>query len=96
MATYPNIQAKAQAEIDQAVGPNRLPGYADWDKLPYVKALVSEMFRYGKVAPAGIPHRLRDNDTYAGYFIPKGSIVVTNIQYVRFPFRYINCVLMFF
>lgn len=31
----------------------------------------------------GEPHRLVENDVYEGYFIPKGSIVIGNIQYVR-------------
>jgi len=33
--------------------------------------------------PLGLPHRLMEDDFYGGYFIPKGSNVLANIQYVR-------------
>ena len=29
----------------------------------------------------GMPHRLVQDDVYDGYFIPKGSVVFTNVWY---------------
>jgi cytochrome P450 len=53
MAMYPEVQRKAQAEIDAVVGPHRLPGYNDRDSLPYVNAMMKELLRWHPVGPLG-------------------------------------------
>ncbi|TFK85641.1 CyP450 monooxygenase [Polyporus arcularius HHB13444] len=89
MASYPEVQAKAQAELDAVVGPSRLPEYSDQDSLPYINALVKELLRWRSVVPTGVPHRSIEDDEYKGYFIPKGSIVIPNIwAYSRDPTIY--------
>jgi hypothetical protein len=40
MAAYPHIQKRAQAEVDAVVGRDRLPSFSDFEKMPYVRALV--------------------------------------------------------
>jgi cytochrome P450 len=85
MVMHPDVQAKAKAEIDEVIGFDRLPVLSDQSQLPYVKAVISEVLRYGQVAPQGLPHRLRANDVYKGYFIPKGSIVFPNIRCTQPP-----------
>ena len=55
MALYPEVQKKAQAEIDAVVGPNRLPEFRDRPSLPYINAVVKESFRWNIVAPVGRP-----------------------------------------
>ena len=42
MALYPDVQKKAQAEIDAVVGPNRLPDFHNHPSLPYINAVVKE------------------------------------------------------
>ncbi|KAJ7285227.1 cytochrome P450 [Mycena rebaudengoi] len=79
MALHPEIQAKAQAELDAVVGNRRLPGYADREHLPYIDALCKEIFRYHPVGPMGLPHRVMEDDIHNGYLIPKGSLVLANI-----------------
>ena len=37
---YPDIQAKAHAELDRVVGRNRLPDIKDEKNLPYVRAII--------------------------------------------------------
>jgi hypothetical protein len=39
----PESQRKAQKEIDSIVGGDRLPVLADFERLPYIKALVREV-----------------------------------------------------
>jgi len=56
MALFPDIQTKAQDEIDRVIGNDRLPVLADRDSLPYVDALLSEVFRWGPVTPTGLSH----------------------------------------
>ncbi|TFK49674.1 cytochrome P450 [Heliocybe sulcata] len=79
MTLYPNVQRKAQAEIDAVVGQGRLPSFSDRDQLPYVEALVSEVLRWNPVAPLGVPHRLQEDDVHEGYLIPRDSLVIPNI-----------------
>jgi cytochrome P450 len=79
MTLYPEVQKRAQAEIDSVVGTDRLPTLADRARLPYVEALVSEVLRWGPIGPVCIPHRSTEDDVYNGYFIPKGSLVFANI-----------------
>ena len=55
MALYPEVQKKAQAEIDAVIGPNRFPDFQDRPSLPYVNALVKESMRWHLVAPLGGP-----------------------------------------
>ena len=53
MMLHPEVQRKAQAEIDSVVGKDRLPDFADRDNLPYVEAVVKELIRFHTVIPAG-------------------------------------------
>ena len=53
MTLYPEVQKKAQAEIDVVVGPNRLPDFHDRCSLPYINAIVKELSRWNLVVPLG-------------------------------------------
>jgi len=79
MSLHPEVQKKAQTEIDTVIGNDRLPSFSDQDHLPYVQSLVKEVFRWNPVAPLGIPHRVTEDDVYEGYLIPKGAYVIPNI-----------------
>jgi cytochrome P450 len=54
MTLFPDVQKKAQAEIDAVVGTDRLPSFADRDSLPYIEALVKEALRWNVVVPIGM------------------------------------------
>lgn len=77
MAMHPKVQAKAHAEIDSVIGPNptRLPTFADRVNLPYISAIVEEAQRWHPVAPMGLPHATDQEDSIAGYRIPKGAVL---------------------
>jgi cytochrome P450 len=53
MLVYPEVQAKAQAEIDRVIGKDRLPEHEDRKDLPYVDAVVNECLRWLPVVPMG-------------------------------------------
>lgn len=95
MTLHPEVQKKAQLEIDTIVGGDRLPTYADREHLPYVNALVLEVLRSHPVGPLGLPHRVLEDDVYEGYHIPRGTLVIANVWYVRGYFgRCVNaCIL---
>lgn len=79
MVVFPEVQAKAQQEIDAVIGSDRLPTVADRPNLPYINKLVSEILRWQPAAPLGVPHICNKEDEYRGYRIPKGAIVFGNI-----------------
>ncbi|PBK60896.1 cytochrome P450 [Armillaria solidipes] len=79
MLLFPDVQAKAQGEIDLVIGNDRLPRSDDRERLPYINALVLEVSRWHTVAPLGVPHSVSEDDVQSGFFIPKGTLVVANI-----------------
>jgi len=46
MALHPDIQRKAQAELDRVVGQRRLPELIDRPSLPYVECIMREVMRW--------------------------------------------------
>ena len=54
MLLHPETMRRAQQEIDTIVGRMRLPTFADEPNLPYISALVKEVFRWRPVAPIGM------------------------------------------
>jgi len=79
MVLYPDVMLRAQKEIDEVVGRDRLPNFGDYDKLPYIQATVKEVLRWRPVAPLGVPRRAAESDWYEGHYIPKGALVISNI-----------------
>ncbi|RXW19445.1 hypothetical protein EST38_g6411 [Candolleomyces aberdarensis] len=78
LANHPEVQIKAQAEIDTVVGLGRLPLISDRPSLPYVHAIIKEIGRWFTVAPLNTPRVNTRDDEYDGYFIPKGTLIFTN------------------
>ncbi|KAI0061752.1 cytochrome P450 [Artomyces pyxidatus] len=78
LASYPDVQKKAQAELDAVVGRDRLPDWADRPQLPYIQAVCNELTRWQPVTPLGVAHATTEDDIYEGYLIPKGAVVIAN------------------
>ena len=97
MSLYPEVQARAQAEIDRVVGQSRLPSWDDHGSLPYLEALVKEVLRWNPVGPlglcsmefgagsltsrTGIPHRSMQEQVFEGQRIPAGTVFIANIWF---------------
>ena len=79
MMAYPEIQKRAQDQLDQVVGRARPPTFADAPNLPYIQALVKETLRWRAALPLGVPHCTTQDDWYEGMFIPKGTICMSNL-----------------
>lgn len=79
MSISPEVQRKAQEEIDRVIGKDRLPTLADRPSLPYIDAIVKEVLRWHPVAPMGLPHTSTADDVCEGYFIPRGSMLFANV-----------------
>ncbi|KAL1710405.1 cytochrome P450 [Schizophyllum commune] len=78
-AAFPEIQARLQQEIDNAVGEGRLPEAKDAEHLPYLNAVIQETHRSLNVTPLAIPHRATKDLHYKGYLIPEGATVFGNL-----------------
>ncbi|KAM3668443.1 cytochrome P450 2J2-like isoform 1-T1 [Ammospiza maritima maritima] len=84
MAVHPEIQARVQAEIDAVIGQARPPALEDRNKLHYTNAVIHEVQRKGNVIPFNVP-RMASEDTYVdGYYIPKGTVITTNLTSLLF------------
>ena len=99
MTLYPEVQRKAQAEIDVVIGPDRLPDFEDCHSLSYINAVVKETLHWHLAIPLGenfhyhiymiltrfkaVPHMTINNDEYNGYYIPKGTNVFGNLWSVQ-------------
>lgn len=79
MLMHPQIQAKAQNELDSVVGEGHLPSFDDENSLPYISAIVKECLRWQVVSALAIPHTLTADDEYKGYHLPQGAVIVPNI-----------------
>ena len=79
MMAFPQVQRRAQVELDAVVGRTRLPTFADAPHLPYVRAIIKEVLRWRPPVPLGVPHKTAEDDWYEGMFIPKGTKCVANI-----------------
>ncbi|GBE89499.1 Multifunctional cytochrome P450 monooxygenase af510 [Sparassis crispa] len=80
MLLFPEVQHRAQVEIDRVIGPGRLPDFSDRDALPFVEYVLQETIRWHPAAPQGIAHRSVDDDIYNGMFIARGSIIIPNVM----------------
>ncbi|KIJ32959.1 hypothetical protein M422DRAFT_183844, partial [Sphaerobolus stellatus SS14] len=78
MILFPEVQKKAQAELDDVIGSDRLPEFGDKSALPYTVAIYKETMRWHPLLPLGVPHAISGDDVIEGYFIPKGAIICGN------------------
>jgi cytochrome P450 len=79
MIAFPEVQRRAQAELDNVIGRDRLPTFADAPHLPYVSAVIREVLRWRPALPIGVPHAAMEDDWYENMFIPKGSVCISNV-----------------
>jgi cytochrome P450 len=79
LCKYPEVQRKAQQEMDDVVGPDRTPNENDLPKLKYLQALIEEAFRFRPVGPLGIPHEMVEDAVVDGMLFPKGAVVFYNL-----------------
>ncbi|XP_054781214.1 flavonoid 3',5'-hydroxylase 1-like [Prosopis cineraria] len=79
MLKNPNILKKAQREIDQVVGKERLVLESDLQNLPYLQAICKETYRLHPSTPLSIPRISTQACEINGYYIPKNTWLSVNI-----------------
>lgn len=66
--------------VDKVV-PDRLPEYADLERIPYVRCLMKETWRWRPPVALGHPHCTTRELEYEGYRIPAGARLHINAWY---------------
>ncbi|CAN8328311.1 unnamed protein product [Cochlearia groenlandica] len=79
LLNHPEILEKAKAEIDEMIGLDRLLDESDIVNLPYIQNIVSETFRLYPAVPLLLPHYSSEECKVAGYDMPRGTMLLTNI-----------------
>ncbi|KAJ9567513.1 hypothetical protein OSB04_003479 [Centaurea solstitialis] len=80
MVLHPDIQAKAQSEIESVVGRDRPVTHSDVANLPYLHAIVKETLRVHPPGPLLSWARLAIHDTQVGaHLVPAGTTAMVNM-----------------
>ncbi|XP_052032758.1 cytochrome P450 2J3-like [Apodemus sylvaticus] len=75
----PEVQEKVHSEIDRVIVCGRQPSTADRDSMPYTNAVIHEVLRMGNIIPLNVPREVTADSTLAGFHLPKGTMVLTNL-----------------
>ncbi|XP_028783173.1 cytochrome P450 CYP82D47-like [Neltuma alba] len=77
------VLKRAVDEIDTQVGGERLASESDLKNLPYLEAILKETLRLYPAAPLNLPHESMEDCTVAGYHIPSGTHLLTNLSKIH-------------
>ncbi|KAF9587362.1 hypothetical protein IFM89_001462 [Coptis chinensis] len=78
----PSTMKRAQAELDQVVGPNRKVEESDIGKLPYLQSVVKETLRLYPSIPL-LPRKAINDTQFMEYLIPKDTQILVNVWAIR-------------
>lgn len=76
---HPEIMSKAKEELRTVIGENKQVEESDIGKLPYLRAVLKETFRYHPAGPFLVPHKAAADVEINGYMVPKDAHILINI-----------------
>lgn len=71
---FPDLQKKLRENIDAVIGQSQ-PKIEHKEKLPLVEAFILEVQRHANLVPLAVPHAPKEDFTYKGYYLPKGTFM---------------------
>ena len=84
LAMHPDVQKRAQEEIDLVLGgADRPVEMSDRKLLPYIQALIQDLIRLSDIHPIGVMHSPSTDLKFDDYVIPKGTFVFPNFHHVH-------------
>ncbi|KFK37347.1 hypothetical protein AALP_AA4G244800 [Arabis alpina] len=75
----PKTMTKAQAEIDHVIGQKGFVEESDILEMPYLQAVVKEVFRLHPAGPLLVPHKAEADVNVLGFLVPKDTQVFVNV-----------------
>ncbi|XP_059087176.1 cytochrome P450 2C15-like [Tigriopus californicus] len=82
LSNYPEMQEKIQQEVERVTTGNRLIEFSERSQTPFTEAFIHETQRCADIAPLAL-FRICMKDTHIkSYFIPKGTILISNLNAV--------------
>lgn len=88
---HPEVMKKAQDELDDVVGHQRIVDEKDVPQLKYLQAIVKETFRLHPPVPTLIPHENFESCEVGGYHVNAKSMILVNLWAIhRDPCAYEN------
>ncbi|CAG7786193.1 unnamed protein product [Allacma fusca] len=82
MVLYRDVQGKVQIEIDEIIG-NETACAEHRKKMPYTEATMMEIMRKSSLVPLGLFHNTMSDTEFAGYYIPKETVIAANLHIVH-------------
>ncbi|KAI9118326.1 hypothetical protein K1719_010658 [Acacia pycnantha] len=79
----PEVLKKAVHELDSQVGKERIVVESDLKNLHYLQAIIKEAMRLYPAAPLSVIHESMEDCTVAGYHIPSGTRLLTNLSKIH-------------
>ncbi|XP_062422171.1 steroid 17-alpha-hydroxylase/17,20 lyase isoform X2 [Pungitius pungitius] len=76
---HPEVQQRAQEELDEQVGGERAVSMSDRSRLPYLDCVINEGMRIRPVSPVLIPHSAMTDSSIGGHPVPRGTRVLVNM-----------------
>ncbi|KAF3443538.1 hypothetical protein FNV43_RR13224 [Rhamnella rubrinervis] len=83
LLNHPEVLKKAQMELDDRVGNDRLIDESDLVKLPYLHSVVTETLRMYPAGPLLVPHESSDTCLVGGFRIPSGAMLLVNLWAIQ-------------
>ena len=83
LAKNPEIQKKAQEELEYVVGSGAQVRMSDRQDLPYVQALIMDLIRLSDIHPIGVMHSPSQDTKINDYTVPKGTFIIPNFHKVH-------------
>ncbi|CAG2110465.1 unnamed protein product, partial [Medioppia subpectinata] len=81
---HKDIQKRLHEEIDDVIGRDRSPTWADRLDMPYIQAFINEVFRWKTIAPLNLMRSASEDAYILGHFIPKNTRIMANIWAVHY------------